>query len=58
MDKRWIWCDDKLSSEYTNGVKTFIELAKHTTPSSRFMQELETLTQRVNDKDNAISELT
>ena len=30
----------------------------HTTPSSRFMQELETLTQRVNDKDNAISELT
>ena len=30
----------------------------HTAPSSRFMQELETLTQRVNEKDNAISELT
>ncbi|KAF3443067.1 hypothetical protein FNV43_RR16988 [Rhamnella rubrinervis] len=27
-------------------------------PSSRFMQELETLTQRVNEKDNAITELT
>ena len=29
MDKRWIWCNDKLSTEYTNGVKSFIELAKH-----------------------------
>ncbi|KAF3456054.1 hypothetical protein FNV43_RR00697 [Rhamnella rubrinervis] len=30
----------------------------YTAPSSRFMQELETLTQRVNEKDNAITELT
>ena len=30
----------------------------YTAPSSRFMQELETLTQRVNEKGNAISELT
>ncbi|KAF3448980.1 hypothetical protein FNV43_RR09704 [Rhamnella rubrinervis] len=30
----------------------------YTTPSSWFMQELETLTQGVNEKDNAITELT
>ena len=29
MDKSWIWCKDKLSDEYTRGVKSFIELAKH-----------------------------
>ncbi|XP_060674878.1 uncharacterized protein LOC132804486 [Ziziphus jujuba] len=29
MEKKWIWCHDKLSDEYTNGVKSFIELAKH-----------------------------
>ncbi|XP_060673894.1 uncharacterized protein LOC132804030 [Ziziphus jujuba] len=29
MEKKWIWCHDKLSGEYTNGVKSFIELAKH-----------------------------
>ena len=29
MDKCRIWCDDNLSDEYTNGIKTLIELAKH-----------------------------
>nr|XP_048322914.1 uncharacterized protein LOC125420365 [Ziziphus jujuba var. spinosa] len=29
MEKKWIWCHDKLLDEYTNGVKSFIELAKH-----------------------------
>ncbi|XP_022862577.1 uncharacterized protein LOC111382773 [Olea europaea var. sylvestris] len=29
MDKVRIWCQDKLSNEYTNGIKSFIELAKN-----------------------------
>lgn len=29
MNKSWIWCQDKLSDEYTNGVESFIEPAKN-----------------------------